>query len=705
MPQSSRGVRRRFYDVHFGGESLERRDCPAVVSIAGPNAGPNEVTETGGTVTLLATLSEQQSRPVEVRYFTSGSATAGSDYGLFIGQRALPTQSGVFTFQPGVTQLPITVAVRNDTIRESNETFEMVLVFVRGHTIGHKSVAFTIADDDSYTASINGPAKVSARGQHVFTLQLSSPATRRETFLVTTEDRSATAPREYSPLRNHAVTLLPGETARTFAITTTAVNGLLHDKTFIVSARPRATDMPSVAPFAVTIEGATSLPSAPPGPPFSTATFTQDYGWGVVNASASVAKLLGRATAFAEEADSPISRGTIDWGIDAVRAPEVWAQGHRGGGIVVAVVDTGVDYTHPSLSSSIWVNRREIPNDGVDNDNNGFVDDVRGWDFFGNDNDPMDGDGIQSGHGTHVAGTIAARISSGGPSGIAPDAKIMAVRLSDNLSSDNYLASSILYAANNGANVINLSLRTSPSNAVIGAIRQATELGAIIVAAAGNSAGSTPSFPASLASLPGVISVGAVTQALTLAGFSHRAGVSPSLKHVVAPGVNVRSTVPAGFTDPTIPVQVTSSGTFADFQGTSMAAPHVAGVVALMLSALPNPRAPGVRDRVVNALVTTSQQPPASPSTTVVAASIQSVVVAATAQRRGQGGLITSAIPMAFQMAAHTPTVRPQAYGAQGERGSHSDAALAIAFRAMAASSDSAEPRGPTRLAGLRRLA
>ncbi|MCX7413571.1 MAG: S8 family serine peptidase [Planctomycetia bacterium] len=706
-----KSVRSRARDPRFGIEGLERRDCPAVVSIV----GPREVSEAGGPVTLTATLSAPQTKPVEVSYFTGGTASVGLDYRLLAGTSALRTPSGTITFRPGVTSVPITFTPLNDTLRDPDETFQMNLISARGHTLGAKTVSVTIRDDDSYTAMVTGPSWVSANTTARFTLRLSSPATRTETFFVSTEDRSATTARDYGSLKNLPVTFLPGQISRDFNVVIRPAAGALPDRSFVITVRPQAAGVPAVAPYTVTIAGTGTPPSAPAGPVLTTATFTQDYGWGVVNASASVATLLGSTTAFPEVPDI----GGVSWGNEVVRAPEVWAQGYTGKGIVVAVIDTGVDYTHPSLSSSIWVNPREIPGDEIDNDNNGFVDDVRGWDFASDDNDPMDEVSARGGHGTHVAGTIAAVRTADGPRGIAPDAKIMPVRFfGTGNPSDDDLAGCIRYAASNGATVINLSLgyRYSFSNpvswpsVVTRAISYATSLGSVVVAAAGNALddrppGSSPDFPASLATMPGVVSVGAIDKDLRLGDFSFLAGSSSAMKHVVAPGVNVRSTVPSGYKEPGNVVVTPTGVTFADLPGTSMAAPHVSGVVALMLSALPNPKAPGVRDRVVNALVTTSQQPPGLSSTTAASASMRSAAAVATAQRPGQASLITRPMPMAFQAATPAAVVKPQAFvPVEVERGHHTSAARAIAFRALAASSDVAEPRQLSRLTGARRL-
>jgi subtilisin family serine protease len=192
--------------------------------------------------------------------------------------------------------------------------------------------------------------------------------------------------------------------------------------------------------------------------------------------------------------------------------------------------------------------------------------------------------------------------------------------------------------------------------------------------------------------MPGVLSVGAIDKDLRLGDFSFLAGSSSAMKHVVAPGVAVRSTVPAGYSNPDVPVYVTAVGTFADMPGTSMAAPHVAGVVALALSAVPNPKAPGVRDRVVNAIVTTSQQPPAVSRAAMAAASGQSGAATASTKRA----------PQAFQALSLQPAQResvPQSAAPATAASSGTDSASrrevdlrrAMVFRALGSSSDTVE--------------
>jgi hypothetical protein len=276
--------------------------------------------------------------------------------------------------------------------------------------------------------------------------------------------------------------------------------------------------------------------------------------------------------------------GSNDWNVNSVNAPEAWAQGYKGQGVVVAVVDTGVDTSHPDLTSQIWVNAGEIAGNGIDDDRNGYVDDTSGWDFVNNDNTPTDGNG----HGTHVSGTIAADDNGFGATGIAPDAKIMPVRVLDNNGSGtaNAVAAGIRYAARNGADIINLSLGGSFSSVIQSAIQYAQSLNVLVVVAAGNEGASVPSYPGRFsATLNNVITVGAYSSSNSIASFSNDVGASGAIQ-VDAPGVSVYSTIPGN--------------RYALYSGTSMATPHVAGLAALALSANPNLTAAQLRTLIVN---------------------------------------------------------------------------------------------------------
>lgn len=251
---------------------------------------------------------------------------------------------------------------------------------------------------------------------------------------------------------------------------------------------------------------------------------------------------------------------------------------------VAAVVDTGVDYTHPDIKDKIWTNEDEIPNNGIDDDSNGFIDDVHGWDFAGlygesPDNDPMD----YHGHGTHVSGTIAATINNGiGVAGICRECKIMPVKASDDhggLSSSS-LTQALLYAANNGAKVVNNSWGGLLHDQVIqDAIDEAYTKGVTLVFAAGNSDMDIQfSFPKS----DNLIKVAASGPDDTPTWFTNFG----SRIDVAAPGLDILS-LRAKDTDMYWDGEHNVGTEYYRASGTSMAAPHVVGVISLILSQNP----------------------------------------------------------------------------------------------------------------------
>ncbi|NJO42996.1 MAG: S8 family serine peptidase [Cyanobacteria bacterium CRU_2_1] len=349
----------------------------------------------------------------------------------------------------------------------------------------------------------------------------------------------------------------------------------------VFTAKPRTKYLVRVSSFdeketgKYTLTTRTSMSSA--------GNFNFFYGYGLVNASAAVARAAGQ-NLFTDVPDL----GGDSWRLDLVKAPEVWAQGFTGQEVIVAVLDEGVDYNHPDLKNNIWANVDEIPDNGIDDDSNGFVDDVRGWDFKRNSNDPSD---LSSdGHGTHVAGIIAAANDGIGTTGVAPSAKIMPIRvLGQDGGTDTEIANGIRYAVDNGAKVINMSLGGDPNSGVNAdleaALAYARQKGVVVVIAAGNERQSLGAFqsgdPAHLASVrdQGIIA-GAIDINRKLYIDSNPAGKNP-LDFVVAPGVDVRSTIPTSLAS-------TPEGAYANYEGTSMSTPHVAGVAALMLSANPN---------------------------------------------------------------------------------------------------------------------
>jgi subtilisin family serine protease len=242
--------------------------------------------------------------------------------------------------------------------------------------------------------------------------------------------------------------------------------------------------------------------------------------------------------------------GTSDADIDA---PEAWDITTGDGTVVIAVIDSGVAWDHPELAGNIWTNPGEDPwadpNDpttgnGIDDDNNGYKDDWRGWDFVNNDNDPMD----FLNHGTHVAGTIAGvGNNSRGVTGVMWTASIMSLRFLDATGSGNTAdaISAINYAVRNGAKVLNNSWGGGgPSQLLKQAIQRSNSAGTVFVAAAGNEGNdndSTPSYPASF-DVANIISVAATDQNDNLPSFSNYGATSVD---VGAPGVDTYSTIPA----------------------------------------------------------------------------------------------------------------------------------------------------------------
>lgn len=252
-----------------------------------------------------------------------------------------------------------------------------------------------------------------------------------------------------------------------------------------------------------------------------------------------------------------------------------------GEGVVVAVIDTGVDYGHEDLKDNMWINTAELQGqEGVDDDNNGYIDDIYGVSFIDGSSNPMD----DNGHGTHVAGIIAMANNNVGGVGIAYNAQIMAIKAgqSDGSFSSSDIAKAIEYAYKNGADVINMSFGSYAHSAVIEAALQDAFSSCVLVAAAGNDgyptldAPLTPSgnmYPAAYSYVIGVMASDSNGKLAHFSNWDYKPNYGAEYE-VVAPGVDMYSTLPGD--------------RYASWSGTSMAAPVVAAMAAIIRSANPD---------------------------------------------------------------------------------------------------------------------
>lgn len=267
--------------------------------------------------------------------------------------------------------------------------------------------------------------------------------------------------------------------------------------------------------------------------------------------------------------------GNLQKSWDLLRTRGIAAGGDSS--VVVAVIDTGVDYTHEDLKDNIWVNTKEIPGNGIDDDGNGYIDDVYGVDLETGRDSGMD----DNGHGTHVAGIIAASNNHIGVVGLAYNVKLMPIKagMASGFFNQSQIAKGILYAYNNGADVINMSFGGSASTIAVQDALETAYTRCVLVAAAGNDGApnegllARPTYPAALSYVMGVMSVDMWGVESGFTNYDVTAYSSVEYE-VYAPGSQILSTIPGN--------------RYATWSGTSMAAPYVSAMAALLRSAYPD---------------------------------------------------------------------------------------------------------------------
>ncbi|MCK4665429.1 S8 family serine peptidase [Candidatus Dependentiae bacterium] len=265
----------------------------------------------------------------------------------------------------------------------------------------------------------------------------------------------------------------------------------------------------------------------------------------------------------------------FQWGLDKIKARKAWEVETGSPSVIVAVIDTGVDWNHPDLALNIWTKSSD-PIDGIDNDRNGFIDDYRGWDFSDKDNDPMD----CNGHGTHCSGIISAVTNNKiGVAGVCWNVKIMALKVFPT-AKVSVMSEAIRYASDNGANILSNSWGFDPGIPLLPLIKDAIDyaesMGCIVVFASGNDKVDSAVYPAAY---DPVIAVVATNQHDKKAPYSNY-------------GLWVDISAPGGYGNSHPNEEDIYStlwdDTYGYMAGTSMACPFISGVAALILSKNPN---------------------------------------------------------------------------------------------------------------------
>ncbi|MEJ2736734.1 MAG: S8 family serine peptidase [Anaerolineae bacterium] len=276
---------------------------------------------------------------------------------------------------------------------------------------------------------------------------------------------------------------------------------------------------------------------------------------------------------------APAAEVEDQWGLQMIQAPPAWDLIETPDPVLLAVVDTGVDRTHSDLAGNIWANPGEVPDNGLDDDENGFVDDTWGWDFVNGDNDPLD----DMMHGTAVSSLAAGVQDGAGVAGVCPWCQIVAVKVLNSAGSGtlDMVAEGIIYAADLGAQVINLSLGAAAGSQTLeSAVDEAWDKGALVVAAAGNDGTEVLFYPAAYDNAMAIAATNDQDRRACLSNYGE------GFISVAAPGEAIETAIPG-------------QG-YGTYSGTSLAAPHVVGLAGLLLSQEPGLSNAEIRTRIEN---------------------------------------------------------------------------------------------------------
>ncbi|MBD2149020.1 S8 family serine peptidase [Pseudanabaena sp. FACHB-1277] len=626
------------FGLDLNGDGFVGQSVSVVTVAATDNVAAETIsgqTINNGTFTLTRTGTNTA---IAVNYTLSGTAANGTDY---------ITLNGVANFAVGAATAIVSVSPIDDALFEGNETVILTLASGSGYTLGALNTStITINDNDlpiiAISANDASAGEVAAgqtqnSGQFTLTRTGNTAAALAVGYTVS---GTATNGVDYSSL-NGSVTFAAGASTAFVNVNVTddlAVEGsetvvlTLNTNASIYSLGANNIAMVNITDDDPAYQSNELLIKIPVGGTNAQLlNFAQSYGavsvenfvqstqalgstlsqWRIVNFAAG-SDIQAAKNAFGQLGnfdavefnytlnlnwtpnDSQFSQlwglnnisqtgGTTDADIDAVEAWDI-QKGNRS--VVVAVIDTGVDYTHQDLAANMWKNPGEIVGNGLDDDGNGFIDDIYGYDFINKDSNPMD----DHSHGTHVAGTIGAVGNNNlGVIGVSPNVSIMGLKFLGANGSGNTVnaARAVDYAVSKGAKIINASFGGGPySQLMFDALSRANNVGVLFIAAAGNDYGNNndtnPRYPSNY-DLPNVISVAATDHRDQLAFFSNYGANTVDLG---APGVNILSTIPNNGYD--------------FYDGTSMATPHVAGAAALLLAANSNLNVTQIRQTLMN---------------------------------------------------------------------------------------------------------